>query len=408
MFKLSLSIQIIVGLFLGVIAGLVFGPSIAPLSEVGKLIIQLIKVAAIPLLFFAIVHAILKTEVSRRSGLQMITIAIINGTIALCIGLGLSNIFKPGSYLNLRDLSETLAAPTPSSLSKVEKIDFLKTLGSYFPTSIVQPFADNAVIPIVIIALLLGFGMRHVRKNPDHMSSINDLETLVGALLQVTEIVLHWIIRLVPLAVFSVVARAVGEYGFKPLQGLAVYVGIALLGMALHILITYQANIRLVARMSLKKFWKEAREPVIYAAGANSSLATLPITLKSLKRLGVSKSSSTLGACVGTNLNNDGIILYEAMAVLFVAQAHGITLTIGQQVLAAAACMVAAMGVAGIPEAGFISLSLVLATVGLPLEILPLLLTVDWIVARARSITNVLSDMVVSTVLDRFRSPLDK
>ena len=175
-----------------------------------------------------------------------------------------------------------------------------------------------------------------------------------------------------------------------------------MVGLILHPLITYQLWLALFARLSLLRFWREAREPIVYAAGANSSLATLPITLKALDRLGVSKGSQALGACVGTNLNNDGIILYEAMAVLFVAQAHGLELTVGQQVLAALSCLVAAMGIAGIPEAGFVSLSLVLATVGLPLELLPLLLTVDWILARGRSIVNVLSDMMVSILLDRW------
>jgi DAACS family dicarboxylate/amino acid:cation (Na+ or H+) symporter len=127
----------------------------------------------------------------------------------------------------------------------------------------------------------------------------------------------------------------------------------------------------------------------------------LPLTLRALDRLGVSRSSSVLGAGVGTNLNNDGIILYEGMAVLFVAQAMGIELTLGQQLLAAGACLIAAMGVAGVPEAGFISLAVVLNTVGLPLEVLPLLLTVDWIIARGRSMVNVLSDMVLSILIDR-------
>jgi DAACS family dicarboxylate/amino acid:cation (Na+ or H+) symporter len=108
---------------------------------------------------------------------------------------------------------------------------------------------------------------------------------------------------------------------------------------------------------------------------------------------------------VGTNFNNDGIILYEGMALLFVAQAHGIHLDLGQQLLAAGSCLIAAMGVAGVPEAGFISLALVLNTVGLPIEILPLLLTVDWILARARSVTNVLSDMVLSVMIDGRASP---
>src|SRR4029079_18365308 len=118
-----------------------------------------------------------------------------------------------------------------------------------------------------------------------------------------------------------------------------------------------------------------------------------------------SRSSSTLGAMVGTNLNNDGIILYEGMAVLLVAQAHGLHLDLGHQLIAAGTCLAAAMGVAGVPEAGFISLAVVLNTVGLPVDILPLLLTVDWILGRARSVTNVLSDMVLSIMVDRGREP---
>jgi DAACS family dicarboxylate/amino acid:cation (Na+ or H+) symporter len=153
--------------------------------------------------------------------------------------------------------------------------------------------------------------------------------------------------------------------------------------------------------MPLRRFWAHAREPLVVGVGTNSSLATLPVTLRALDRLGVSRSASTLGACVGTNLNNDGIVLYEGMAVLFVAQAMGIDLTLGQQLLAAVTCIVAAMGVAGVPEAGFISLALVLGTLGLPIEILPLLLSVDWVVARARSIINVCSDMLLSILVDR-------
>jgi Na+/H+-dicarboxylate symporter len=135
--------------------------------------------------------------------------------------------------------------------------------------------------------------------------------------------------------------------------------------------------------------------------GASSSLATLPITLRALTRMGVSDRSARMAACVGTNLNNDGILLYEAMAVLFVAQVHGIDLSLGQQLVAALSCLIAGIGIAGIPEAGLISLALVLATARLPLEILPLLLTVDWFLSRCRAMTNVTSDLLVAVVLDR-------
>src|SRR5207253_172658 len=131
------------------------------------------------------------------------------------------------------------------------------------------------------------------------------------------------VITLVPLAVFGVVARTIGRDGFGPLVGLAAYVGVAILGLAIQVLVVYQAWIVLVARLSLRQFWAGARDAVVYALGSSSSLATLPVTLRCLDRMGVSPQSARMAACVGTNLNNDGILLYEAMAVLFVAQVYG-------------------------------------------------------------------------------------
>ncbi len=175
----------------------------------------------------------------------------------------------------------------------------------------------------------------------------------------------------------------------------------------MQVLIVYQTWLRIVARMPLGRFWSGAREALIYAMGTGSSLATLPVTLRSLDRMGVSPQSSRMAACVGTNLNNDGILLYEAMAVLFVAQACGLQLTIGEQVVAAISCAIAGIGISGIPEAGLISLLIVLKTVKqipdeLVAAVVPLLLTVDWVLGRCRAMTNVTSDMLVAVLLDHF------
>jgi DAACS family dicarboxylate/amino acid:cation (Na+ or H+) symporter len=392
--RFPLSLQITAGMVLGLIVGPLLGPSASPLGELGKILIQLIKGVATPLLFFAIVNAILKSEVRGRQGLVMVGFALFNSCIALAIGLTISNLFHPGRLLDVHGLAKGAAASTFTD----KKVDLVKTITSYVPSSVVQPFVDNVVLSVVLIALLFGFATRALRRrDADGTAAIEQLTT---ALQGVTEIVLGWIVRLIPFAVFGVVAKTVGEHGFGPLKGLSAYVGASLLGMAVQIAVVYHLMLWLVARLPPRRFWAAAREPVAYAVGANSSLATLPLTLNALDRLGVSRSSSALGACVGTNFNNDGIILYEGMAVLFVAQAHGLDLSLGQQLIAAASCLVAAMGVAGVPEAGLVSLALVLNTVGLPLEILPLLLTVDWIVGRARSVNNVLADMVLSILVD--------
>ncbi len=392
-----LYVYIAVAMLAGVVVGPLLGARAAPLGEIGKLVIQLIKTVATPLLFFAILNAILKTEVGAGAGVRMVFVAGVNGVVAILFGLTISNVLQPGLYL-----AEVASAGGDASKYADKKVDLLKTLTSYVPADLVTPFAQNLVLSIILIALLLGFGLRRARAELEEGGpSFRPIEDAIAAILRTMEIVLGWVIKLIPFAVFGVVAKTVGEHGLAPLKGLASYVVVGLLGLALHVAITYQLWIVLVAGIPLRRFWRIAREPVVYAMGTNSSLATLPVTLKALDRLGVSRSSSALGACVGTNLNNDGIVLYEGMAVLFVAQAVGIDLSLPQQVIAALTCMVAAMGVAGVPEAGFISLALVLNTVGLPVEILPLLLTVDWVIARARSMTNVLADMVLSIVIDR-------
>jgi Na+/H+-dicarboxylate symporter len=149
-------------------------------------------------------------------------------------------------------------------------------------------------------------------------------------------------------------------------------------------------------------------DAIMTAISCNSSLATVPVTLRCLDRMGVSPQSARLAACVGTNLNNDGVTLYEAMAALFLAQALGYELSMGHQLLIVLASIMAGVGVAGIPEAGLIVLPLVLSAAGLPNQVIaaaiPLIMSVDWILARVRSGVNVMSDMLVAILLHELES----
>lgn len=381
------------------VAGLAAGPFLGgatgwgmPLAGVSQVVIQLIKAMAVPLLFVAIINAISQAQVSLRHGIRMFGIAIMNAFVALSIGLGLSHLLKPGA--GLRTFWGRHAAAGTDSLPTIPKVDLFQSLGSWFPRSVAQPFVDNAVIPAVLLALLLGMA---IRSEGDGAAPVRRAFDIAQRL---AERMLFWVTRLIPLAVFAAVASSVAKYGFGPLVELFPYLWVALLGLLIHIALTYQVWVRWVAGIPLPQFWREAKEPVVQALGTNSSLATLPFTLRALDRLGVSRQASALGACIGTNLNNDGIILYEGMAFLFVAQAMGIDLSLGQQLVGAGLCLVTAVGIAGVPEAGFISLALVLGMLGVPTENLALLLSVDWILGRARSVTNVLSDMVVSIGVD--------
>ena len=356
--------RILLAMAAGALLGLAAGPRAAPLGEAGKVIITLIKALAAPLLFFAIVDAFLRTTIHGRSAARMVAISLSNAAIALAIGLGDLEPSAPGRGLgraaagrrHRRAAREAARGPRfrarrlrarPDERRRAVRRERDPRHRGYRspPRRRAAPRQERAD------------GARGDRLPP--------VEDGVAALLRAFELMLAWIIAIVPLAVFGVVAQTVGQHGFAPFAGLGPYVGVALLGLGLQVFVVYQAWLVFVARVWLRWFWRGARDAVAYAAGASSSLATLPVTLRCLDRMKVSPASARLAACVGTNLNNDGILLYEAMAVLFVAQAHGIPLSLPQQIAAAFVCLVAGIGIAGVPEAGLISLSLVLATVGL-------------------------------------------
>jgi DAACS family dicarboxylate/amino acid:cation (Na+ or H+) symporter len=396
--------RILIAMSLGALVGQVFGTRVERLGAVGSVIIDLIKALAGPLLFFAVVDAFLRTHVRARSAALMVGISLTNAAVAVGIGLTLSNVIKPGAREPSELTSLIRESASQAEPPRIQRIDFVRELTSYIPRNVVQPFLENSVITIVVLAIMAGLALRRVKGEQEQAgaSGYRVIEDAVTTVFRAIEVVLGVVIGFVPLAVFAVVARTIGRGEFDKFRLLVPYVGVAVLGLALQVFLVYQAWVVLAARMSLRKFWAGARDAVVYALGASSSLATLPVTLRCLDRMGVSPQAARLAACVGTNLNNDGILLYEAMAVLFVAQVYEIPLTFGQQLVAAASCVIAGIGIAAVPDAGLISLALVLATVGLPVEIVPLLLTVDWLLSRCRAVTNVTSDILVAVLLDRF------
>jgi Na+/H+-dicarboxylate symporter len=406
-------LRIVVGIALGIVVGEVFGPRAKPLAQIGRVILEMIKGLAGPLLLFAILDAFLRTNVRARSARLMIGISMTNAAIAIAIGLTLSNTLQPGRSFEFPGRAADSSAQDEfqkeaRQVAPGRTIDFLKDLVELIPTSILRPIVENAIISMVILAVLGGLALRKVKMRQLDRGEFGfrPVEEAISTIYQAIEVILGWVIALVPFAVFGVVASTVGLHGvIQSFKVVIPYVAVGVLGLMIQVLVVYQAWLILVARMPLREFWSGAREAIATAVGTGSSLATLPVTLRSLDRMGVSPRSARMAACVGTNLNNDGILLYEAMAVLFVAQAIGVEMTVGQQVLAAASCVVAGIGISGVPDAGLISLLIVLKTVKLPEEavntVIPFLLSVDWVLGRCRSTTNVISDMLVAVLLDK-------
>lgn len=414
-FKVPLFARVLAGVTVGAVLGVAFGkdPIVLgagneQLGELGMLVIRLLKALAVPLVLFAILDTFLKTQISARSGLKLLAICAVNVSVAFTIGLLLMNVLRPGdaSRADFQKLQTEGKVPPVKQVEGADSLSILKAVGSYVPESMVEPFLKNAIIPVVLLTLLFGAALRKLKEEPaETRVDLQSIESLVHGALKALVLVLDWVVLTVPFAVLGLVAQVVGRAGLGVFSALAPFLGVVLLGMSLHAFVYYPLVAWLVGRRTPREFLGKGADAVLTGLSTNSSLATVPVTLHCLTdKLGVSQESARLAACVGTNLNNDGITLYEAMAALFVAQALGLDLSFGQQAVVVASSLMAGIGIAGIPEAGLVMLPLVLGAMGLPAPMVAVAIAfvvpVDWILARARSGVNVMSDMVVAILLD--------
>jgi DAACS family dicarboxylate/amino acid:cation (Na+ or H+) symporter len=213
-------------------------------------------------------------------------------------------------------------------------------------------------------------------------------------------VVLHWIIEIIPLAVFGIVASIVGTEGFGDFVALGAFVVAVLIALLLQATY-YLVRIHLRSWVRPRAVLRDTRDALVMAFSTGSSTATMPVTYSCLtERVGLREQSASMGSLVGANFNNDGTALYEAMSALFVSQMLGQNLTLTQQLLVVLTSIVASVGAAGIPEAGLVTMTMVFNAVGLPIEAIPMLLTVDWFLDRCRTAINVMGDINVSCLLD--------
>jgi Na+/H+-dicarboxylate symporter len=404
-------LQLLLGVAGGTGLGLLFGEQPyfagygnADLGTLGLAVIRILKALAIPLVFFAVMDAILKTPIRLRDAARLLAFCAMNVSFALTTGLLLMNGLRPGEHSGM-PLSSSVS---PAVSAPAATLDPLKNLTGLFSDNLIEPFARGGVISIVLLAVLAGAAMRRVKElqSPTGQEGHQALERIVEATLLTLMQMVSWVVKAVPFAVFACLAQVVGHTGLEVFRPLWRFAGVILLGMSLHALVYYPAIAWIIGRTPPGRFFRGAVDAILTGFSTNSSLATVPVTLRCLtERLGASPHSARLAACVGTNLNNDGITLYEAMATLFIAQAAGFSLGLGQQVAVMSAALLAAIGVAGVPEVGLVVLPLVLSAAGLPETVvtaaLPLIVPIDWLLARCRSVVNVMGDMTVAIALER-------
>jgi DAACS family dicarboxylate/amino acid:cation (Na+ or H+) symporter len=395
--RTPLYLRIVGGMLLGVLTGLWLGTGAASLAIPSKLVLRLLGALAPVLILFAIVKALLEANFEKGTAGRLIRLLVLNTVVAICVGLLVANILKPGSW------SSQLhpAGRVPGGHGSTGKPDMLQQFLENVPQSILGPLTDNGKV-IGVIFLALAFGIALKRSANREVRTVKDwvdlgLETLVT--------ILHWIIDLVPFAVFGLVASIVGTQGFAPFQALGAFI-VAVIAALLIQTGYYLLRIRFGSWVHPLQLLRDCRDALVMAFSTSSSTVTMPLTYQCLReRVGLREKSASLGALVGANFNNDGTALYEAMAALFIsqllaAQGLGVELGAGAQLMVVLTSVIASVGAAGIPEAGLVTMTLVFHAVGLPIEYIALLLPVDWFLDRCRTVINVIGDMNVSCMID--------
>jgi Na+/H+-dicarboxylate symporter len=402
--SIPLYLQIVIALMLAIAVGWLLGGGnyaaehkefIERLAIPCDLVLKALRALATPLILLAVLHAFMTTEIPGRAGRRLIWLLLSNTLMAIFIGLLVANVLKPGTW-------GQLAPPANAADTVTKTLDPWALLQDTIPEAILKPLNDNNVIQLIVVALSFGIALRGIKavqvaQGRAEYISIQDLITM---LFEAVIRVLHWVIALVPFAVFGIVARTIALKGFEPFKALGALVVAVLLALFLQACF-YLARVQFGSWVNPVQLLRGGSDALITAFSTASSTATMPLTFEGLiEKVGLRESSASLGALVGSNFNNDGTALYEAMAALFISQVIGVQLSLPQQMIVVLTSIFASVGAAGIPEAGLVTMTLVFSSVGLPTEYIAILLTVDWFLDRSRTAINVMGDMTVSCLID--------
>ena len=404
----KIGIGLIAGLAVGLLANLAdiqplinFVLAIVPL---GTAWIRLITMVVIPLVVASLVVGTASLgDITRlgRIGGKTIAYYLVTTSIAISIGLLLSNIIRPGSRIPEASKSQLLETFQGEAAARIDLAQdapgLVDVLLNLIPRNPVAAAANGEMLQIILFAILFGAALSLVQQDRrdtvlNFFHGVNDIAMIL----------VDWIMKLAPYAVFALLAGVVARFGFAMLTSLAMYTVTVVVGLILHATITYPTAVHFIGRMNPLHFFRNIREPQIIGFSTSSSNATLPVTIETAReKLGVSDEVSSFVLPLGATINMDGTALYQGVAVMFIAQVFGIDLSVGAQLMVVLTATLASIGAAGVPSAGIIMLALVLQQAGIPAAGIALILGVDRILDMCRTSVNLTGDLSCAVVIAR-------
>ncbi|WP_200768187.1 dicarboxylate/amino acid:cation symporter [Vibrio nigripulchritudo] len=394
---ISLWKKIFIGMLIGIVVGVFAGPDAVLLKPIGDLFLNAIKMLIIPLVFCSLVvgvTAISDTQKMGRIAAKSVGIYLLTTALAISIGLMASLLVSPGTGL---EMSLSAAQETAKS-----QPSFIDTLINLVPKNPISALASGNILQTIFFAIGLGIALS--LSGEKAKPAIRVFEGLAEAMYKLTTIVMSF----APYGIFALIAVVAGQYGLDILLPLIKVIFLVYLCCIIQVLVVYSGILKLAGRLSPIQYLKALANPAAVAFTTTSSSGTLPVTIRTAhEELGVSREISSFVLPLGATINMDGTAIYQGVAAIFIAQVFGVNLEMQDYLMIIMTSTLASIGTAGVPGAGLIMLSLVLSTVGLPLEGLAIVAGIDRILDMARTSVNVCGDLMVSVLISRSEKGLD-
>ncbi|CAN5329325.1 dicarboxylate/amino acid:cation symporter [soil metagenome] len=393
---------------LGLAATPAWSGAILPLLQfVGNAFIRAITMIVIPLVVASLLVGVASLGDLRklgRMGGKTLAYYMMTTAIAITIGLTLALLVKPGSRIApaSRDAlaQEFSEAATGRLQLAAERPSTWDVLLNMIPDNPIAAAAEGNLLPLIIFVILFGAAVTLLLPERRHA-----IITLFQGINDASMIIIDWIMKLAPYAVFALIAAVISRFGIDVLQSLAIYTLVVIAGLLIHAFGTYGTLVALLARLNPLEFFRRIREVPLIAFSTSSSNATLPVTMETAEeQLGVSKSVSSFVLPLGATINMDGTALYQGVATVFIAQVYAVQLGLDELLTIVLTATLASIGAAGVPSAGIITLILVLQSVGMAGQAaagIALILGVDRILDMIRTAVNVTGDLSCSAFVAR-------
>ena len=399
--KLSLPVQIVIALILGIAAGLIFyfigKPEFTTnyLKPFGTIFVNLLKFIVVPVVLLSMIDGIISMGDMKKVGSvgwKTVAYFLITTAAACVIGLLFANIFNNAGWF------PTLALEEGAVWDKATSANFMDTLVAIFPSNMWKSFTEANMLQVIVIALMFGGGILAAGEKGKLAKD------MVSTLYAVIERVMAFIIALSPIGVFTMMAWVVATQGPEILGSLAVVLGCAYLGYIVHAILCYSFSAKAFAGISPFRFFKKASPAMIFAFTSTSSAATIPLSKECADELGAENDVSSFVIPLGATINMDGTAIYQCVATIFLATCCGMTLTLGQMVTIVVTATLASIGTAGAPGAGMIMLAMVLEAMNIPVDMIMIIYGIDRLFDMGRTCLNITGDISCALCVSKWES----